>query len=188
MGTTFQRYTDEAKRAIYFAHAEAVHRDEQFISAKDLLVGLTWEGESRACRIGLLKEKAVELRAAAGIAHLPLTALPYFRKAAIPLNSEVKKVLAYAGEEADAEKQFWIDSDHLLRGLLRFSNEATSSLGRINVQLDSARLAAMSDRAALPPLRVPKGAKLAAFAQKNWFRGILILAFLLIFLYLKSQG
>ena len=129
----FKRYTDEAKRAIYFGHIEAVHRDERSISTRDLLIGLTWERGTRADKISALKEDAVARRAMLGIPHLPITTLPYMRKAEIPLDQEAKKTIAYAAKEADQDGQYWIDTDHLLRGLLRFPNAASGALAGVDL-------------------------------------------------------
>jgi ATP-dependent Clp protease ATP-binding subunit ClpC len=112
----FDRYTDQAKRAVYFARFEALHRQKRNIGAEDLLLGLTWETGSRADRCADLKSRAVELRALLGIPHRPSTATPYDYQEDIPLVDFGKKLLAYASFEADRRAEFWIDSDHLLRG------------------------------------------------------------------------
>jgi hypothetical protein len=65
----FERYVDDAKRAVYFAHIEALHRKEVAISVRDLLIGLTYDSQT-ACKIALLKEEAVLLRSRLGILHL----------------------------------------------------------------------------------------------------------------------
>jgi len=184
----FERYTDEAKRAIYFAHVEALHRNEQSISVKDLLLGLTWESQSLACEIGSLKENAVELRSLMGIPHLPSTLLPYFRKAKIPLDGDGKKALAYAVEEANRERQWWIDSDHLLRGLMRFPNDAERALLTTNLQVEALRSASAQHRKKFPSPPSPKGARLKATLKKYWLRGLIVALLLVIFAYLKSQG
>ena len=50
------------------------------------------------------------------------------RKADTPLDGDAKKAVAYAAKEADHDRQYWIDSDHLLRALLRFPNDAANAL------------------------------------------------------------
>ena len=184
----FERYTDGAKRAIFFAHVEAVHRNEQFISVRDLLLGLTWEDQSLACKIGSLKKNAVELRSSVGVPHLPITSLPYMRKAEIPLDRDAKKAVAYAAKEADRDRQYWIDSDHLLRGLLSFPNDAANALLSTGVQLRSLRSASVQHRKELPPPPAPKGARLKTFLRKYWLRGLIAALLLIFFAYLKSQG
>jgi hypothetical protein len=184
----YERYTEDARRAVYFAYTEAVHRNESAISVRDVLLGLTWESHSRACAIGSLKENAVELRSLVGIPHLPSTAFPYWRKVKIPLDSNAKKVLAYAVREADHDKDFWIDSDHLLRGLLIFPNEAADALLKTGIELKPARTASVQHRKHFPSPPVPKGAKMKAAVRKYWFKGLMLAALLVIFIYLKLQG
>ena len=184
----FERYTESARHAVYYAHVEATHRDERSITVRDLLLGLTYESDGRACKIASLKENAVELRALLSIPHLPSTPFPYKRKIRIPLDDDAKKALAYATEEADQEHQFWIDSDHLLRALLRFPNIAADALIRTKVQLENARSASIRERVQDPPAPIPKLLWLKVTAMKYWATELAMLVLLLIFIYLKSQG
>lgn len=166
MGSIFKRYADGAKRAIFLAHIEAVHRREESISVGDLLVGLTHNSESRACKIAPLKEQAVMLRSFMGIPDLPSTSLPYQRGPDIPLDNDAKKAVAYAAEEADRDRQYWIDSDHLLRGVLRFSNNAAEALLSANVRLDSLRSASVQNRKESPPRTRPQLGRLKTVSEQ----------------------
>lgn len=188
MGSIFERYADGAKRAIFLAHIEAIHRRAGFISAGDLLVGLTHNSESRACKIAPLKEQAVMLRSLVGIPHLPITPLPYLPGPEIPLDNDAKKAVAYAVEEADRDRQYWIDSDHLLRGLLRFPNNAAEALLSANVHLDSLRSASVQNRRKSPSAPAPKWAGLTRAVSKYWAAALAGGILLAIFAYLRSQG
>ncbi|MGD0892330.1 MAG: Clp protease N-terminal domain-containing protein [Terracidiphilus sp.] len=64
-------------------------------------------------------------------------------------------VLAYAAQEADGNRQYWIDTDHLLLGLLRFPNEASPALAAIPLNLDSVRAASRRHREKFPPAPAP---------------------------------
>jgi hypothetical protein len=133
----FERYTDEAKRAIFFARTEAVASKESAICVKDLLLGLAREEKLRANQIASLKARDADLRSALGIAPFPQ---PIERslldpKTAIPLDSDANKTLAYTAQEAGLDWEFWIDADHLLRGLLRFPNAAADALSKPGVEL-----------------------------------------------------
>jgi len=177
----FRRFTDEAKRAIYFAHIEAMHRHQIAISPKDLLVGLTWDQKSRASQAASLKEHAVTLRASLGIPHLPSTSLPYRRDGAIPLDSGAKKVVALAAEEADRDRQYWVDSDHLLRGLLAFENAAGEALAHLGVNLESIRLTSIADRIQHPPEPTPRFGRAILWTTRHRLAllPLMLLAFLL---------
>jgi ATP-dependent Clp protease ATP-binding subunit ClpA len=152
----FQRFTREARRAIFWGRLEALHRDENCIDIRDLLLGLTWEEESRAVRIAALKERAVEARAFLGIPHLPSTAFPYFREKEIKLSNDAKKVLAYARVEADLDREYWIDADHILRGIFRIPNPASQFLTQQGITLGSLRSASLQDRREHPPASKPE--------------------------------
>jgi hypothetical protein len=76
-------------------------------------------------------------------------------------------LLAYALFEADWDRQFWIDTDHLLRGLLRFPNAATESLTSMGLTLESVRSSAKNDRKKSPPEAAPKIALLALKINPN---------------------
>ena len=174
--------------AIYFALIEALHRNEKFISVGDLLVGITWDSESRASKIVSVKELAISLRSSVGIPHLPSTSQPYKRGAHIPLDDDAKKAVAYAAEEADQDRQYWIESDHLLRGLLRFPNNAREALQRANIHLDSLRSASVQHRKEFPPAPIPKWAGLKNVVRKYWVGALIAAILLMIFTYIRSQG
>lgn len=147
----FERYTEQARRAVFFARFEAIHRRAASISAAHLLLGLSWDDDSRAVAVGSLKDNLVELCASMGIQHRPCTNLPYDSKANIPLDRNAKMVLAYAAEESDKDQLYSIDTDHLLRALLRFSNEASIALKSISLDLPTVRAASERHRIEFPP-------------------------------------
>jgi ATP-dependent Clp protease ATP-binding subunit ClpA len=154
--STFERYTDAAKRAIYFARLEANHRDVDSIMPEHILAGLTWESDSTFAGIAPLKELAVTLRAQMELPHLPSTSFPYLRDRNIPLNDGAKMTLAYAVEEANRDRQYWLDCNHLLRGLLRFRNRASDVLEQSAINLGSVRSAAKLRRREHPANPAPK--------------------------------
>ena len=156
----FDRYTDPAKRIIFFARVEANHRLEQQISPADILMGIVRERDSRALRIAPLQENVLRLRYLVRIPHLPITSMPYpDTTREIPLDRSAKMVLGYASYEADREGQYWIDADHLLRALLRFENPAGEAVKDIGLELKTLRTAAAQDRSNIPSAPVPDGVR-----------------------------
>ena len=135
----FDRYTEQARRVIYFARLEAVHRRASAISTKHLLLGLSWEETSPAAIAGSLKDRLIELCPLLGIQLRPCTDVPYKQNAEIPLDRDSKIVLAYTSREADSDWSSAIETDHLLRGLLRFPNEACEALNAVGLDLEGAR-------------------------------------------------
>jgi ATP-dependent Clp protease ATP-binding subunit ClpA len=143
----FKRYTEEAKRAIYFARTEALLREATAISPAHLLLGLSWGEDSLANEIAALKDRLPELCARMGTPFRPCSIARFDSELQIPLDSGLKIALAYATKEADRE--WWdeqIDTDHLLRGLLSFNNVASDALIAVGVELDAVRSAAYKIR------------------------------------------
>jgi len=151
----FERYTEHARRAIFFARFEAIHRRAATISTAHILLGLSWEENSRAAVILSLKDKLTDVCALLGIPLRPCTEIPYSQNNDLPLDRDSKITLAYAVNEADRDWQEMIDTDHLLRGLLRFSNQASEALHSLSVDLPTVRAASKHHRAEFPPKRTP---------------------------------
>jgi hypothetical protein len=162
----FERFTDAAKRAIYFARLEANHRDADCITPEYILAGLTWESDTCA-GITSLKELTLTLRAHIELPHLPSTPFPYLRDRDIPLSADGKKTLAYAVEEANRDRQYWIDCDHLLRGLLSFHNGACDVLEQAGINLSSERSAAKLHSRKHPSTPAPKWGDLKLALDRN---------------------
>jgi quinol monooxygenase YgiN len=114
----FERYTERARRALFFARYEASHLGGSVITSEHLLLGLLREGKGLTSRVfaenGLDYEAArqdVE-RAAAGQAKLATSV-------EMPLSADTKTALEGAAQEADGLKHAYIGTEHLLLGLLR---------------------------------------------------------------------
>jgi len=152
----FERYTEPARRVIFFARYEAVQRGSDRITTAHLLLGLVREKDSRADVVGSLRAKIPDPCELLGIPHRPATQIPFDKKAGPPLNDNSKKALAYAAQEADRDQEYWIDTDHLLLALLCFPNEASPALESIPLDLASARAASKRHREDLPPAPKPR--------------------------------
>lgn len=181
----FERYTDQAKRAIFFARLEAFHRKEMSISAADVLLGLTWEDGTRADRIAKLRVQSLRIRAGVLVPHLPITDRPYLEKGDIPLDSEAKKALAYAAIECDLDWEYWLDTDHLLRALARFQNDTASVLKSLNLDLPELREASRQDRKQFPPQRVSPALRIKRVAGRYLSLFVFLLFVLLFVLAIK---
>ncbi|WP_263359336.1 hypothetical protein [Acidicapsa ligni] len=149
-----QRYTEEARRALYFARHEAQRRREMTVTVADLLSGISVEENSRAVRIGHLKDNAFYLRWLSGLPASPSQVAPN-HDGHPDLDHVARKAIACALLEADYDREYWIDTDHLLRGLLRFHNTANFALLKTELSLDAARKASRHDRKAFPPHKTP---------------------------------
>jgi hypothetical protein len=109
------------------------------------------EEENRASRVASLKFNAFYLRWLIGLPALPARiADGAVDESRMELDFETRRALAYAVQEADRDREFWIDSDHLLRGLLRFPNRAHFAILKIEMDLRTVRAHSRTDRESYP--------------------------------------
>lgn len=112
----FQRFTENARRAIFFARYEASQSGVPYIDTEHLLLGLMRE-DRPLTQMLLPGRPEEEIRAAVEKRGGPREAIP--SSADLPLSSESKRVLSYAVEESDAFSHPYVGTEHLLLGLLR---------------------------------------------------------------------
>jgi ATP-dependent Clp protease ATP-binding subunit ClpA len=131
----FERYTDPAKRAVYYAHVFAVVSERPEITTVDLLCGLLYGSDSRAHVIFPLREHFPLYNGCpCKFAKMPENPLPR------QLTEESKQVLAWAGVEANELRDYWLDTEHLLLGVLRVRQcDAAIYLMRTGLTLKTAR-------------------------------------------------
>jgi uncharacterized protein YbjQ (UPF0145 family) len=146
----FERYTEQAKRAIENARSEAALRGAKEVAPAHLLLGLSREDNSRANHVASLKDRMSDLCAGLGIPLRPSTAIQAGTPSKVPLSQVTHTALAHAEKEANREWSEHIDTDHLLRGLMRFSNEASEVLKSKGVNLADVRAAAKRHRIEVP--------------------------------------
>jgi ATP-dependent Clp protease ATP-binding subunit ClpA len=146
----FERYTEDARRVLFFARYEATKLGGLSIAPEHVLLGLVREGHRRlremlsAASVTLEDaRRMVEAHAAAG-ASVPL-------EKEIPFQPATSRILQFAASEADALGHPYIGSEHLLLGMLRGEDAvAAAYLTRAGVQLSKARDAAASGRESDP--------------------------------------
>jgi ATP-dependent Clp protease ATP-binding subunit ClpA len=149
----FERYTEQAKRAIENARTEAARRGAEHITPSHLLHGLSQDESSRAAQIASLKGKLSDFWTGARVPdRFPTANLSNFGSN-IPLHPQTKTALVHAEKEANRDWCQHIDTDHLLRGLLRFSNEASEALKSKGINLADVRTAAKNHRIQFPSAR-----------------------------------
>ena len=113
----FERYTEKARRCIFFARYEASMFGSPYIETEHLLLGILREDKALANRVLRSYDAIASIRkqieASTTIREKVSTSVD------LPLSDECKRVLAYAVEEAERSKQDNIAPEHLLLGLLR---------------------------------------------------------------------
>jgi ATP-dependent Clp protease ATP-binding subunit ClpA len=113
----FERYTEKARRTIFFGRYEASQFGSPFIETEHLLLGLLREDKALANRF-LHSHAAVE-SIRKQIEGRTAPGEKVSTSVDLPLSHECKRVLAYGAEEAERRNQKHIDTGHLLLGLLR---------------------------------------------------------------------
>ncbi len=113
----FERYTEKARRVIFFARYEASQFGSPYIETEHLLLGLIREDKALANRF-LRSHAAVESIRKQIEAHTTVRE-KVSTSVDLPLSHECKRVLAYAAEEAERLSHKHIGTEHLLLGLLR---------------------------------------------------------------------
>jgi hypothetical protein len=141
----FERFTEGARRAVFFARYEASQYGSPVIETEHLLLGVLRE-DTRF--VGRLPAGATEL------ARNQIEALgpkkPHISAGLdLPLSNASKRVLAYAANEADDLNHRHIGCEHLLVGLIHDNGEAGArileQLGVKVEQLKKLALASASD-------------------------------------------
>jgi ATP-dependent Clp protease ATP-binding subunit ClpC len=113
----FERYTEKARRVIFFARYEASQFGSPYIETEHLLLGLLREDKALTNRF-LRSHASVESIRKQIEAHTTIRE-KVSTSVDLPLSNECKRVLAYAAEEAERLGHKHIGTEHLLLGLLR---------------------------------------------------------------------
>src|ERR1700744_4334393 len=113
----FERYTEKARRVIFFARYEASQFGSPYIETEHLLLGLLREDKALTNRF-LRSHASVESIRKQIEGHTTVRE-KVSTSVDLPLSNECKRVLAYAAEEAERLSHKHIGTEHLLLGLLR---------------------------------------------------------------------
>lgn len=136
----FERYTEKARRVIFFARYEASIFGSPTIETEHLLLGLLREDRVLFGKLGLRNAEPVVRKT---IEERTPKREPVSTSIDLPLAQDCKRVLAYAAEEAERLSHRHIGTEHLLLGLLREKRcVAAEILNRHGIALEDARAAA----------------------------------------------
>jgi ATP-dependent Clp protease ATP-binding subunit ClpC len=114
----FERYTEKARRVIFFARYEASQFGAQAIEAEHILLGLLREDKGLTNRFfprpqGSIESIRKEIEGRTVVREKVSTSVD------LPLSSTAKRVLGFAQEESERLQHRYIGTEHLLLGLLR---------------------------------------------------------------------
>jgi ATP-dependent Clp protease ATP-binding subunit ClpC len=131
----FERYTESARRSLFFARYESSQLGGVSIETEHLLLGLVRDGSALTMLTGLpLEGLRLDLERRALVREKVSTSVE------IPFSSATKRALQFAAEEADRLLRSYIGTEHLLLGLLREEDSvAARSLAARGVRLGDVR-------------------------------------------------
>jgi ATP-dependent Clp protease ATP-binding subunit ClpA len=115
----FERFTEKARRVVFFARYEASQFGSPYIETEHILLGLLRENKALANQF-LKQSSAESIRLQ--IEHTTQKRAKVSTSVDLPLSNECKRVLAYAAEEAERLRHKHIGTEHLLLGLMREEN------------------------------------------------------------------
>jgi ATP-dependent Clp protease ATP-binding subunit ClpA len=135
----WQRFTERARRAVFFAQEEAAHFFEYYVSTEHLLLGLIREEDSVAARV--LERMGVSRKRVLVEVKRRMTPGDAQKKSQdMQLTPRAKRVIDLAYDEARQLSNNYIGTEHLLLGLIR---EGEGLAGRVlealGVELTRAR-------------------------------------------------
>jgi hypothetical protein len=121
----FERFTEKARRAIFFARYEASNYGSPYIETEHLLLGLLREGPLARWFPG---ESNVEPEIRAEIEKRITRGERISTSVEIPLTAECRKVLKLAGETADQLGHRTVETEHMLVAILRIESSMAAQI------------------------------------------------------------
>src|SRR4051812_16023572 len=123
----FERYTERARRVLFFARYEASQLGSISIETEHLLLGLIREGKGLTSRIFARSHLSLDS------IRKEIEGRTVFREKVatsvdIPFSADTKRVLQFAAEEADRLLHTYVGTEHLLLGILREERSVAASI------------------------------------------------------------
>jgi ATP-dependent Clp protease ATP-binding subunit ClpC len=113
----FEKYTEKARRVIFFARYEASQFGQPYIETEHLMLGILREDKALTNRF--LRSHASVESIRKQVAQHTMVREAVSTSVDLPLSNDCKRVLSYAAEEAEQLGHKHIGTEHLLVGLLR---------------------------------------------------------------------
>jgi ATP-dependent Clp protease ATP-binding subunit ClpC len=151
----FERYTENARRTIFFGRYEASQFGSPYIETEHILLGLLREDKALSRRFlrgpGQVEAIRKQIEDATGVREKVSTSVD------LPVSNECKRVLIYAAEEAERLSHKHIGTEHLLLGLLREEKSfAAQLLNERGVRISAVREELQQKPAETEPAREAK--------------------------------
>jgi ATP-dependent Clp protease ATP-binding subunit ClpC len=130
----FERYTEKARRIIFFARYEASEFGSPYIEPEHLFLGLFREAREILVGLGVPENLDRELR---------IEMKPVGEKIStsvdLPLSNSGKRVLAYGAEESENLQHKYIAPEHFLIALLQEDTRVQAILHKAGISLEPLR-------------------------------------------------
>jgi ATP-dependent Clp protease ATP-binding subunit ClpC len=125
----FDRYTEKARRVIFFARYEASEFGSPYIETEHLLLGLLRADKALASRFlqSHVSWESIRRR----IEEHTIFREKVSTSVDLPLTNECRRVLAYPAEEAERLGHSFIGTEHLLLGIMREERGEGAELLRV---------------------------------------------------------
>src|SRR5205085_3865899 len=135
----YERFTDRARKVMQLANQEAQRLNHEYIGTEHILLGLVKEGSGVAANV--LKNLDADLRKVRlEVEKMVQPGPDMVTLGKLPQTARTRKVLEYAGEEANNLDHNYIGTEHLLLGLLRESDGvAAQVLVNLGLRLEEVR-------------------------------------------------
>ena len=131
-----ERYTDKARRIVFFARYEASRYGSPYIEVPHLLLGIVRETFATVRLVsktdGATIQKALEdlcIQSGERIA----------TSVDLPFSQQSKQVLTLGAEEAESLGHKYIGPEHVLLGVLRLHGPEAGVMGGLGIELEAAR-------------------------------------------------
>jgi ATP-dependent Clp protease ATP-binding subunit ClpC len=173
----FQKYTEKARRIIFFARYEASQYGSRFIEVGHLLLGLDRESFATLRQVSSAPEETLR-QVLLGLCTRSGETIG--TDVDMPLSEACKRVLTYADEEAGRMSHRTIGPEHILLGVLREHGPEAAALATLGVDLATVRQAYSSPQglarstvekllAQVPDDRLEAAARLLAGLASGYF-------------------
>jgi ATP-dependent Clp protease ATP-binding subunit ClpC len=126
----FEKYTEKARRTIFFARYEVTELGGQAIGPEHLLLGLLREDKSLIPRLFREQDETVRDAVWRRLEEHSRVGEKISDSVEVALTEEAKNVLWYAAEESEGMGHRHIGTEHLLLGLLRAKDSFAASVLR----------------------------------------------------------
>src|SRR5579864_8875143 len=154
----WQRFTERARKVVFYAQEEAGRLGENYVSTEHLLLGLVRENDSVAARI--LDRMGVSLGRIRSEIERQVTRGDGRLGQDMQLTPRAKRVIDLAYDEARQLSNNYIGTEHLLLGLIREGEGlAGRVLAKLGVDLERSRrevMALQDNDSGMPPRRAVK--------------------------------